>query len=192
VAGKGGGAWKVAYADFVTAMMAFFLVMWLVGQDQSVKKAVAFYFQNPNSVSEIGTSKTPEQTGSLPQFQIAGNVPTAESVALGRGRKPYSQWKEVSRATKMVGDWIHADKAASEYWREQARSQRARARESTDVVNKLESVESVAILMLSKKLKLEILGSAPKQANQLYKDLLHEIIDEVNWTQIAQDLLLHY
>jgi chemotaxis protein MotB len=34
MAGGGGGAWKVAYADFVTAMMAFFMVMWLVGQDQ--------------------------------------------------------------------------------------------------------------------------------------------------------------
>ena len=38
MAGKGGGAWKVAYADFVTAMMAFFLVMWIVGQDKPVKQ----------------------------------------------------------------------------------------------------------------------------------------------------------
>jgi flagellar motor protein MotB len=37
MAGGGGGAWKVAYADFVTAMMAFFMVMWLVSQDQKVK-----------------------------------------------------------------------------------------------------------------------------------------------------------
>jgi chemotaxis protein MotB len=41
------GAWKVAYADFVTAMMAFFLVMWLVAQNQSVKEAVAGYFRDP-------------------------------------------------------------------------------------------------------------------------------------------------
>ena len=45
MAGKGGGAWKVAYADFVTAMMAFFMVMWLVGQDSEKKEAVAQYFQ---------------------------------------------------------------------------------------------------------------------------------------------------
>ena len=32
-----GGAWKVAYADFVTAMMAFFMVMWIIGMDQNVK-----------------------------------------------------------------------------------------------------------------------------------------------------------
>jgi chemotaxis protein MotB len=45
--GHHGGAWKVAYADFVTAMMAFFLVMWLVGQSKAVKAAVAGYFRNP-------------------------------------------------------------------------------------------------------------------------------------------------
>ena len=42
----GGGAWKVAYADFVTAMMAFFMVMWLVAQDSKVKDAVAKTFRN--------------------------------------------------------------------------------------------------------------------------------------------------
>jgi chemotaxis protein MotB len=45
--GHHGGAWKVAYADFVTAMMAFFLVMWLVGQSPQVKAAVAGYFRDP-------------------------------------------------------------------------------------------------------------------------------------------------
>jgi chemotaxis protein MotB len=42
-----GGAWKVAYADFVTAMMAFFLVMWLVTQSQAVKQSVGGYFRDP-------------------------------------------------------------------------------------------------------------------------------------------------
>ncbi|MDD4052236.1 MAG: flagellar motor protein MotB [candidate division Zixibacteria bacterium] len=45
--GHHGGAWKVAYADFMTAMMAFFLVMWLVTQTDVVKKAVQGYFQDP-------------------------------------------------------------------------------------------------------------------------------------------------
>lgn len=45
--GHHGGAWKVAYADFVTAMMAFFLVMWLVAQSNAVKAAVAGYFKDP-------------------------------------------------------------------------------------------------------------------------------------------------
>jgi chemotaxis protein MotB len=42
-----GGAWKVAYADFVTAMMAFFLVMWLAAQDSRIRDAVAGYFKEP-------------------------------------------------------------------------------------------------------------------------------------------------
>ena len=45
--GHYGGAWKVAYADFVTALMAFFLVMWIVGLDQAVKDAIAGYFKDP-------------------------------------------------------------------------------------------------------------------------------------------------
>lgn len=43
----GGGAWKVAYADFVTAMMAFFMVMWLTSQKPEIKEAVADYFSDP-------------------------------------------------------------------------------------------------------------------------------------------------
>lgn len=46
--GGGGGAWKVAYADFVTAMMAFFMVMWLTSQSSEVKEAVAQHFRNPS------------------------------------------------------------------------------------------------------------------------------------------------
>lgn len=42
-----GGAWKVAYADFVTAMMALFMVLWIVAQDEEIKIATTKYFQNP-------------------------------------------------------------------------------------------------------------------------------------------------
>jgi chemotaxis protein MotB len=45
--GHHGGAWKVAYADFVTAMMAFFLVLWLVSQSDDVKRGVGGYFRDP-------------------------------------------------------------------------------------------------------------------------------------------------
>ncbi|MGD1070293.1 MAG: flagellar motor protein MotB [Bryobacteraceae bacterium] len=42
-----GGAWKVAYADFVTAMMAFFIVLWLLSSSEQVQKAVGGYFSDP-------------------------------------------------------------------------------------------------------------------------------------------------
>jgi chemotaxis protein MotB len=58
MAGKGGGAWKVAYADFVTAMMAFFMVMWLVGQDTEKRQAVAEYFQDPWAKSRITMNRS--------------------------------------------------------------------------------------------------------------------------------------
>lgn len=45
--GHHGGAWKVAYADFVTAMMAFFLVMWILGLSEQTKKHVANFFREP-------------------------------------------------------------------------------------------------------------------------------------------------
>lgn len=45
--GHHGGAWKVAYADFVTAMMALFIVLWVLGQDDATKESVAKYFKDP-------------------------------------------------------------------------------------------------------------------------------------------------
>ncbi|MBI5861629.1 MAG: flagellar motor protein MotB [Rhodocyclales bacterium] len=56
-AGAHGGAWKIAYADFVTAMMAFFLLMWLLGStSQGDLQGIADYFQNPLKVSLAGGS----------------------------------------------------------------------------------------------------------------------------------------
>ncbi len=47
-AGHHGGAWKVAYADFVTAMMALFIVLWLLNSSEQVRKAVSAYFLDPS------------------------------------------------------------------------------------------------------------------------------------------------
>jgi chemotaxis protein MotB len=55
--GHHGGAWKVAYADFVTAMMSLFIVLWLMSQSQNVRKAVAGYFNDPKgTASLLGTT----------------------------------------------------------------------------------------------------------------------------------------
>ena len=51
--GHHGGAWKVAYADFVTAMMALFIVLWLMSQSDAVKKAVAGYFNDPKGTATL-------------------------------------------------------------------------------------------------------------------------------------------
>jgi len=56
ISGHGGshGAWKVAYADFVTALMALFIVLWLMNQSKPVQESVGGYFRDPN-----GTGKNP-------------------------------------------------------------------------------------------------------------------------------------
>jgi len=48
-----GGAWKVAFADFMTAMMAFFLVMWILGLSESTRKSIAGYFREPGLFSNL-------------------------------------------------------------------------------------------------------------------------------------------
>ena len=68
-AGHHGGAWKVAYADFVTAMMALFIVLWLMNASDQVKKAVSVYFSDPTGAGK--------QTGS----GIAG---TGEALSLAK------------------------------------------------------------------------------------------------------------
>ncbi len=55
--GHHGGAWKVAYADFVTAMMALFIVLWLMSADKEVQQAVSAYFNNPSGPGkQMGTA----------------------------------------------------------------------------------------------------------------------------------------
>src|SRR5450755_4642564 len=50
--GHHGGAWKVAYADFVTAMMALFIVLWLMNSSKPVQEAVGGYFRDPRGVAQ--------------------------------------------------------------------------------------------------------------------------------------------
>lgn len=70
--GHHGGAWKVAYADFVTAMMAFFLVMWIVGLSKPIRQAIAAYFRDPSGFMKTGHG---------------GKSPMAEGTGIKEGRK---------------------------------------------------------------------------------------------------------
>jgi chemotaxis protein MotB len=76
-----GGAWKVAYADFVTALMAFFLVMWAVGQSAQVRAAIAGYFKNPGLFDyEKSNSMVPGgEKGVLPEPKSG---PSGEAASL--------------------------------------------------------------------------------------------------------------
>src|SRR5208337_2507528 len=82
-----GGAWKVAYADFITAMMALFMVLWLTSQDQRIKEAVERAFRNPFS------SVTKESVGVIPSKEMqavkssSGNFDSASAVELSMLRR---------------------------------------------------------------------------------------------------------
>jgi chemotaxis protein MotB len=54
--GHHGGAWKVAYADFVTAMMALFIVLWLMNSSVQVRKAISAYFRDPSGSGKLAGS----------------------------------------------------------------------------------------------------------------------------------------
>ncbi len=69
-----GGAWKVAYADFVTAMMAFFLLMWLLGSTtKAQKRGISDWFQNPTGIQGPGGAST-----SMIQLGGTMDMPTGE------------------------------------------------------------------------------------------------------------------
>src|ERR1039457_3067850 len=63
--GHHGGAWKVAYADFVTAMMALFIVLWLMNSSKPIQVAISGYFKDPSGTGkETGSSLTGSKEGS--------------------------------------------------------------------------------------------------------------------------------
>jgi chemotaxis protein MotB len=87
--GHHGGAWKVAYADFVTAMMALFIVLWLLNSSKQVQEAVGGYFKDPT-----GTSK-----------KVGSNmVGAGENFILTRDNMPKLK-EQLQQAMKQMNDF---------------------------------------------------------------------------------------
>jgi chemotaxis protein MotB len=95
-----GGAWKVAYADFVTAMMALFIVLWIVGQSKSVKEAVAAYFKDP-SVFQSGAASV-LKGGSGAGAPVGPKTPGAPSPPPEPERKSRDADRDALEATAAV------------------------------------------------------------------------------------------
>jgi len=95
--GHHGGAWKVAYADFVTAMMAFFLVMWLVSQDEVVKMNVAGWFNDP-----VNWGKTKKGGESI----LKGGESILNKAPLGTLRHQVDE-HQARQVLKQASDKIH-------------------------------------------------------------------------------------
>ena len=88
--GHHGGAWKVAYADFVTAMMALFIVLWIVGQSKQVKQYVANYFKDPGALF----TNTRGGAGPFEGGKIEATPPMPESML----KREEAKLKEMEKA----------------------------------------------------------------------------------------------
>jgi len=92
--GAHGGAWKIAYADFVTAMMAFFLLMWLLGStSKGDLQGIASYFSNPVKVSLMGGDGAGDSTSI-----IQGGGPRLETSKGNEGKKGKSGTSDLSNS----------------------------------------------------------------------------------------------
>jgi chemotaxis protein MotB len=102
-----GGAWKVAYADFITAMMAFFLVMWITGMSQEVRQAVAGYFKDPEAfMKEVKSGNalfkvSDAQSGSISSRTKASYDSDERKVLKGAKEKLMKQVSENPEFSKM-------------------------------------------------------------------------------------------
>ena len=103
VAGGGhhGGSWKVAYADFVTAMMAFFLVMWLMGATTNKDRAaISEYFRNPSPLSGKSFSPAPGPAGpggaSTSMIKLGGTMDLPKGESDNPFAKPPGEADQVS------------------------------------------------------------------------------------------------
>jgi flagellar motor protein MotB len=190
MAGKG-GAWKVAYADFVTAMMAFFLVMWLISQDQKVKESIAHYFAEPVGFQLIGRSQQPTHTGGLSPDDANGPVPGSRLRSGGRGIGDTTDHTQRDNETTIVSEWIFEDSATSEKWRQLAAAELQQARQKhpgkgTTVTTEAEAAASHA---LAQQLRDENQRQAEAQTTGLARELLQQALTRVDWDALAEEIL---
>ncbi len=83
--GHHGGSWKVAYADFVTAMMALFMVLWIMSQGPEVKQSIAAYFTDPRGMPVVQTNTSLLNN---PGSGVLDQLPAPRTMGGGTGSGP--------------------------------------------------------------------------------------------------------
>lgn len=189
MAGGGGGAWKVAYADFVTAMMAFFMVMWLVSQDQKVKDSVAKYFVDPVGFSLSGSSNRPKDAAGVFESEFNGQVPGAKNRTSGRGRGTMRSRENMEGETSMVADSIMEDTEKNQKWMGEAKRQLAAAKNTPAVqAGNVTEIEA-AKMLLSRKLRQQFQSEAIGATEGVYQDLVSASLNRVDFDELAEELI---
>jgi len=190
MAGGGGGAWKVAYADFVTAMMAFFLVMWIVSQDKKVKNAVSHYFVDPMGNQPIGRPSKNSSRGSMIETSNGG-VPNSTSLAAGRGRHSNSDQQRASQATAMVENWLRTDSDQLDQWIEKAEKTREKVVKKSTIVTSQDEIDEETARRLAADMKEEMEAKIPAGCDGIYKDMLIESLQHIKWQEVAEDVMTY-
>ena len=180
MAGKSGGSWKVAYADFVTAMMAFFLVMWIGAQDVKVRQSVANYFINHNSTANVQNS-----SGSFAREPNVGPVPKEGAIHGGMGPRAAAHGSP-SPTTKAVLNWLTSDPQRWAQWKQRSAECLAEANSEPAMSN--HKPLDRAAQKLGTHLRAEFTGNLPSNASEVFRDLLFSALNEVNWTQAADHI----
>ncbi|MEJ5357201.1 MAG: flagellar motor protein MotB [Desulfobacterales bacterium] len=85
--GHHGGAWKVAYADFVTAMMALFIVLWIIAHNAAIRESVALYFRDPGAVHKTASGVMNGVNGIRPFTDSKIHVPPIQSESADEEKK---------------------------------------------------------------------------------------------------------
>ena len=164
----GGGAWKVAYADFVTAMMAFFMVMWLVAQDQKVKDSIAKYFVDPVGFSLSGSSNRPANAAGLFESEFNGQVPGAKSRTSGRGRGSMLSRENMENETGLVADSILEEPGQTQRWQEEAKQQLESAKYVLAVREGTVSEREAAKVLLARQMRQQVTAEAMSSTEGVY------------------------
>lgn len=114
--GHHGGAWKVAFADFMTAMMAFFLVMWILGLSESTRKGISGYFKEPGIFGFTSGKALPIEVQTAPSLHRGDGSGEAEknpqnTGAAGAGASRGNGAKDVAaRVHEMLAKMAEKDK----------------------------------------------------------------------------------
>ncbi|WP_148715647.1 flagellar motor protein MotB [Chitinolyticbacter meiyuanensis] len=168
--GHHGGAWKIAYADFVTAMMAFFLLMWLLGSvSKGNLKGISDYFNNPLKVSSSGG----EGAGA------------AESLIKGGGKDLTQDAGQMKKGGAEETEIAHDRKRLSELKRKFEAIMNDKARDNTRLK---EFKSQLRLDMVAEGLRIQIVDaqsrpmfkSGSSEMESYAKDVLHEIAQLLN------------
>ena len=174
-AGSHGGAWKIAYADFVTAMMAFFLLMWLLGSTSKEDLAgISEYFKTPLEVSMLGGSNSSE---SKSMIKGGGQDMTRSKGEVRKGEVKPEKKIEIKNAEEIL-------RQAKQKEVEKLKELKSKIEKAIDANQKLQQFKKqILIDITTEGLRIQIVDeknrpmfrSGSAQLEPYTKDILHEI-----------------